>query len=456
MRHRIECWIENGLREPQSPSDRRTRSIRWPRDSRLLKLALACCTAGAVRTAVADEDPPWNLREIAAVAWVSASSSESFAEISTNGYQTVPADASTIILPARSCAGYEWCKSACSAGIKGGMEILIGSQSILIATYGGDVDPYGRVDLTVRIDEPTYVSGTLLDSSNPDCQSLDFEQGGDYPLACDLALAGGGASLLFSAPMQLLFIDVDTGLWNPGQSWKESKGSFANCDLHPDWGYELCSEPLHGTWRSEAVIDHQDGLHCFCGNEIPGWVEASARSISEVSVDGNRLDIDFRYAWGCPDCVGYFNSWMIVTLGINRPVRVTWDYACGQDYHASGIFGNVCGPGSTELWPYSYGGTQYYTSIWLFAIANTFDPEPWSEPLEREIVRFRATNVRIERLFPADVVFDGVVDGSDVAAILSKWGGPYVPHWTAADVNLDGQVGAEDLAEVLFAWGTPG
>jgi hypothetical protein len=59
-------------------------------------------------------------------------------------------------------------------------------------------------------------------------------------------------------------------------------------------------------------------------------------------------------------------------------------------------------------------------------------------------------------MFPADIVPDRIVNGVDLSAILSKWGGPYDPQRTPEDVNLDGQVNAEDLAAVLFAWGTPG
>ena len=89
---------------------------------------------------------------------------------------------------------------------------------------------------------------------------------------------------------------------------------------------------------------------------------------------------------------------------------------------------------------------------------DVVDVEPPYQPgLPTEgSVRFGVQNLRIERMFPADVVPDGIVDASDIAAILSKWGGPYDPHRTAADVNLDGQVSAEDLSAVLFAWGTPG
>ena len=59
-------------------------------------------------------------------------------------------------------------------------------------------------------------------------------------------------------------------------------------------------------------------------------------------------------------------------------------------------------------------------------------------------------------MYPADLIHDAFVDGFAMAAILTKWGGSYDPHRTAADVNLDGQVSAEDLSAVLFAWGTPG
>jgi hypothetical protein len=59
-------------------------------------------------------------------------------------------------------------------------------------------------------------------------------------------------------------------------------------------------------------------------------------------------------------------------------------------------------------------------------------------------------------MYPADVMPDGIVNGFDLSAILSKWGSGYDPQRTPEDVNLDGKVDAEDLAAVLFAWDTPG
>jgi len=53
---------------------------------------------------------------------------------------------------------------------------------------------------------------------------------------------------------------------------------------------------------------------------------------------------------------------------------------------------------------------------------------------------------------PGDVVENGIVDGADLAALLSVWGtdGGIYPR---ADTNSDGFVDAQDLAAVLSGWG---
>jgi hypothetical protein len=53
---------------------------------------------------------------------------------------------------------------------------------------------------------------------------------------------------------------------------------------------------------------------------------------------------------------------------------------------------------------------------------------------------------------PGDVVANGIVDGADLAALLSVWGtdGGIYPR---ADTNSDGFVDAQDLAAVLGGWG---
>ncbi len=53
---------------------------------------------------------------------------------------------------------------------------------------------------------------------------------------------------------------------------------------------------------------------------------------------------------------------------------------------------------------------------------------------------------------PADVIENGIVDGADLAAVLTVWGtdGGIYPR---ADANGDGVVNGADLAVVLGAWG---
>ncbi len=50
---------------------------------------------------------------------------------------------------------------------------------------------------------------------------------------------------------------------------------------------------------------------------------------------------------------------------------------------------------------------------------------------------------------PADLDGDGTVGGSDLAVLLSQWGGP-----GSADLDGDGTVGGSDLAALLGAWGS--
>mgnify|MGYP000132626401 CR=1 FL=1 len=48
---------------------------------------------------------------------------------------------------------------------------------------------------------------------------------------------------------------------------------------------------------------------------------------------------------------------------------------------------------------------------------------------------------------PADLDNNGIVDSSDLAALLAAWGGP------GADLDSDGVTNASDLAILLAAWG---
>ncbi|MFM1823638.1 MAG: hypothetical protein RI967_1904 [Planctomycetota bacterium] len=49
---------------------------------------------------------------------------------------------------------------------------------------------------------------------------------------------------------------------------------------------------------------------------------------------------------------------------------------------------------------------------------------------------------------PADLNCDGIIDGADLAALLSGWGSAGV-----GDINADGNTNGADLAILLGAWG---
>ena len=50
---------------------------------------------------------------------------------------------------------------------------------------------------------------------------------------------------------------------------------------------------------------------------------------------------------------------------------------------------------------------------------------------------------------PADINHDGLVNGNDLAAVLSAWG---TCANCPADINQDGQIDGIDLATLLSAW----
>ena len=52
----------------------------------------------------------------------------------------------------------------------------------------------------------------------------------------------------------------------------------------------------------------------------------------------------------------------------------------------------------------------------------------------------------------ADIVTDGVVNGADLALVLTNWG-PCASSTCVADIDRDGTVGASDLSIILASWG---
>jgi hypothetical protein len=60
-----------------------------------------------------------------------------------------------------------------------------------------------------------------------------------------------------------------------------------------------------------------------------------------------------------------------------------------------------------------------------------------------------AASVKLSAGNPADLNGDGSVDASDLAILLSNWGGS-----GAGDIDGSGTVDAGDLSALLSAWGS--
>jgi hypothetical protein len=84
--------------------------------------------------------------------------------------------------------------------------------------------------------------------------------------------------------------------------------------------------------------------------------------------------------------------------------------------------------------------------------ASTFTPSGCNGCWEGEGCVLDNISVVALPACPADVIENGIVDGADLAAVLTVWGtdGGIYPR---ADANGDGVVNGADLAVVLGAWG---
>ena len=417
-------------------------------DARIVKLALACCALGVARAAVAQdtvpEIVPWNL---VGETWtyIRADSESGTISFKADGSDKIPAGSTSFVIEGDSCWVYEWCKGGtCAPTGDGSLEFAIASQSIVI-TFDGNLPtlPSGFVTFAVDVSQPTTVTwpgGT----ATIDPAAGYFE--------VPVAASASGFPILFSGPFVLRSIDTYMQVVTPGVSRYCNQGSRVGCEPYSyQEGCAFWSPFLGGSLAAECDIGPADGLLCVCG----GYADIEARAVARASASliGDRFDVTLLAEWGCGEFMYDVNSMAWWRLGLDRPTRLTWNYASCNMY--SDVFGDQCGgPGSVDLFPqsmpYSYGLYHQFTLV-LHSIGSGLNPSA-----EEGFASLRIENLRIERIFPADVIPDGIVDGSDISAILSKWGGPYDPQRTAADVNLDGQVGAEDLAAVLFAWGTPG
>lgn len=462
MIDRLSTWLESSLRSSptvgRSPS--RPRRARWPMDARLAKLSLACCAVGMARPAVGQGIPTWNLLGGLDVEAEVHDGRGTLFFVRDSFYQDIPPGETTVVIEGYSCAGWQWCEGGpCHPPVDGSIEFAIASQSILVTLEGGLTTwPIGVVEFEIEIAQPTTVTwpggSVTLAPGNPD----------DRWLYVPVTASPAGFPIVFSAPFALqsiytsMYVDVpvnyhrncDESIWLGCSATNTQEKCLAKYGYGTTWF-------TSGDFLVQCEFAGDEGFHCYCVDKYTD-VSAGISSSARASLHDGRFDLELSVAWECPWFFNYVTSHAAWFLELDRPTRLVWDYAsCGAG-GSPGVFAGQCdGPGSFEVSfpplppPNAYGYGGYYTyAIYLVGV--------WLDVAGGQVGSdsFRIENLRFERIYPADVVADGIVNGQDISAILSKWGGPYDPQRTAADVNLDGQVGAEDLALVLFAWGTPG
>jgi hypothetical protein len=418
----------------------------------MVKLALACCAVSAARVVTGQETVPWNL--------VGGFDTEVLTRHSggtvflyADGYSSeVPAGATEFTIEGDSCWAYQYCYSSnCAPTAWGDLKFEISSQAIIVSLVGDLPSPFpGTVRFGLQLSEPTTAvwpgGSAFLEPNTP--YGVD--------LLVPVTVSPAGFPIVFSAPVSPQSISTLMLVDTPNVTRSCAENAWDGCAIFL-YGYCQDAWIFHGgTLSTDCAIDGYQGFNCMCGY----YLDVGARAVahSTATLTANRFDLEARTDWGCSDRLeGYWgtpsNSGGRWYLGLDRPIRLSWDYvSCGPH---STFIGPCGGAGTLELdprdMPYGYFG-YYYFDLASFHFELGSDSDKEYEGSDRFIIQ----NLRFERIYPADVIPDGLVDGSDLSAILSKWGGPYDPQRTAADVNLDGKVDAEDLAAVLFAWGTPG
>jgi hypothetical protein len=97
-------------------------------------------------------------------------------------------------------------------------------------------------------------------------------------------------------------------------------------------------------------------------------------------------------------------------------------------------------------------GAQF-TLLTASSIGGTFDVVELPDNGQTWSLAYSPTSVVVSvkgDLCPADVSGDGMVNITDLLAVIAAWGQPGGP----ADVNGDGVVNISDLLAVIAAWGT--
>ncbi len=220
----------------------------------------------------------------------------------------------------------------------------------------------------------------------------------------------------------------------------------------------------------ETVPQGSAGGDCFSSliPYIPGWSSNLGYRVDRVGngpCEGLCLSINptgglyYISLQGSVCCGCNNNGWIeqAVPLTLGRQYRLRFDaqldYSDQLRVSCGGQEWIYSGAKNVEWTTFTVEFTARSTNTLRFASESptSFTPDGCGACWEAQNCGLDNISL-VEIVCPGDVVANGIVDGADLAALLSVWGtdGGIYPR---ADTNGDGFVDAQDLAAVLSGWG---
>jgi len=217
----------------------------------------------------------------------------------------------------------------------------------------------------------------------------------------------------------------------------------------------------------ESVVSQNCGWICVGvgSSAIPGWSVVlntvdRQKTVPPSCMPEGWLAFDGNYSIDLNGCTVGGAIEQVIPVEVNRPHRLTFSLTVNpgaDNLPAEGRLRVVIGKqvfqfiaprtgDPLQTWnTHSVDFVSAFSPITLrFESLNRENPSQWAGPV--------IDAVSLKPACPGDVIANGIIDGADLAALLSVWGtdGGIYPR---ADTNSDGDVNAADLAAVLSGWG---
>ena len=217
----------------------------------------------------------------------------------------------------------------------------------------------------------------------------------------------------------------------------------------------------------ESVVSQNCGWICVGvgSSAIPGWnvvlnTVDRQRTAPPTCMPEGWLAFDGQYSIDLNGCSlgGAIEQSVVVEPGSLH--RLTFALTVNPGADNLPVEGRLLVRIGKQVFQFTAPRTGATLQTWC---THSIDFTPTSSPLT---LRFESLNqehpgqwagpvldaVSLNRLCPGDVIANDIIDGADLAAMLSVWGtnGGIYPR---ADTNGDGDVTGADLATLLSSWG---